>query len=75
MKEIREYFDFSFSKDDIHFYEAKDGELIAYKGGHINKLNVFAVDNDLNLVRSLYLDRSIAYVCGTPSKICVVKEE
>lgn len=72
---MKKYYKLSFRNERTSFYEAEDGDLIGYRGGTMNKLNTFSVDKDLNLVRSLYLDRSIAYVCGDPSKICVVKED
>lgn len=74
MREIKKHYKFSFSKGDIKYYEAYDGDLIAYIAGHINKLNTYSVDKNLNLIKSLYLDRRIAYVSGNSSNICVIKE-
>lgn len=55
----RKIVELSFIRDEVQYYEARDGEVIAYKGGYIHKLNFFEVDNKGNLIRSLYYDKSI----------------
>lgn len=50
----RKIYELSFVINEVMYYEASDGELLAYKGGPIHKLNFFEVDKHLNLIKSLY---------------------
>ena len=63
----------SFTRGDIQYYEARDGELIAYRGGYIHKLNFFEVDNKGNLLRSLYYDRSISRIFLSRNKKIIIE--
>lgn len=63
----------SFTRGDIQYYEARDGELIAYKGGFIHKLNFFEVDHQGRLLRSLYYDRSISRIFLSRNKKIIIE--
>lgn len=63
----------SFTRGDIQYYEARDGELIAYKGGYIHKLNFFEVDHKGRLLRSLYYDRSISRIFLSRNKKIIIE--
>lgn len=70
---MKKKYSLSYTKDNALYYEALDGETVAYTGGLVNKTNVFSVDSKGELKRSLCLDKEVICVRGHTGSLTVFR--